>query len=103
MGYSPVNDPVTIAPKTFKLYDAYPNPFNPIAEIRFDVMKASRISINVFDITGRLIGNLINDYKQPGSYNVYFDAGKFGLASGIYFVQMSADNFVQTRKAMLIK
>ena len=103
MGYSPVNDPVTIAPKTFKLYDAYPNPFNPIAEIRFDVMKASRISINVFDITGRLIGNLINDYKLPGSYNVYFDAGKFGLASGIYFVQMSADNFVQTRKAMLIK
>lgn len=99
-----ITTPVINYPSTFNLYEAYPNPFNPMTEIKFDVSKASFISIKVYDITGRVVGELANSYHIPGTYSVYLDAGKFGLSSGVYFVRMTATNdFAKTLKVLLIK
>ncbi|HPS63971.1 MAG TPA: T9SS type A sorting domain-containing protein, partial [Ignavibacteria bacterium] len=103
MTLTPVISPEISTPKSFKLYEAYPNPFNPSTEVKFDVFTASMVSIKVYDITGRLMGGLVNDYRLPGSYKVNLDAGKLGLTSGVYFIQMNAGNFTQTHKALLIK
>lgn len=88
-------------PLDFKLYQNYPNPFNPVTKIRFDVPKLSLVIINVYDITGKIIENLVKETLTVGSYETEFDSKNF--ASGIYFYQIKAGDYVQTKKMLFVK
>ncbi len=88
-------------PSNFRLYQNYPNPFNPSTNIRYDVASSGPVQLDVFDITGRKVAELVNEVKSSGSYTVRFDASS--LSSGIYFVRLQAGNTTQSQKMTLLK
>lgn len=94
-------------PVGYKLYDAYPNPFNPVTKIRFELpaidVRPSDITVKlvVYDLPGREVAVLVDENLKPGKFEVTFDAQ--GLASGVYFYTLSAGNFIKSRKIVLIK
>ena len=88
-------------PNSFMLYSAYPNPFNPNTTIKFDISKASNISIDVYDASGAYVENILSNMVTPGSYQVDWNASD--MPSGIYFIQMIVDNQVFTEKVLLLK
>jgi hypothetical protein len=92
-------------PSTFDLDQNFPNPFNPVTKIRFALPADSRISIKIFDITGRLITGLIdNKFFAPGFYDVEFNSAAFELSSGIYFYSLVSDGkLIDTKRMVLIK
>lgn len=97
-----VNNISTTVPDKFSLKQNYPNPFNPTTSIRFDVTKASRMTLNIYDASGKLVQTLINNEVVPtGTNEVVFDAAK--LSSGVYFYTLSSDSFRETKKMMLVK
>jgi hypothetical protein len=79
----------------------YPNPFNPKTGVRFEVIGVSDVKLAVYDLLGREVAVLVNEKKQPGGYEVSFDAS--GLASGVYIYRMTAGSYIQTRKMILVK
>jgi len=85
----------------FRLYQNYPNPFNPSTTIQFDLEVQSKVKLNVYDITGRLIQTLVNSRLSAGSHDYIFDASN--LSTGIYFYQLSTANSTQIKKFTLIK
>ena len=89
-------------PEEFKLYAAYPNPFNPVTTIRFDVGSTSHEStLRIYDVSGRNVATLINGQLQPGNYEVKWDAR--GFASGIYFSELISGTKRHTQKMVLLK
>lgn len=96
IGYE-IND----LPLEFSLLQNYPNPFNPNTVISYQLPGSSIVILKVFDILGNEIETLVNEEKQPGTHEIEFD-GK-GFPSGIYFYQLKADNFVETKKMILLK
>lgn len=91
-------------PNKFELMQNYPNPFNPKTVIGYSLLENSNVSIKVFDLIGREIATLVNEYKKAGNYNVSFDAARHGgLSSGIYFYRINAGDFSETKMMMLIK
>lgn len=89
-------------PKTFSMNQNYPNPFNPTTKIRFAVPKTADVTLQVFDITGKVVATLINNVNLTAGYKVIdFDASNF--ASGIYFYRINAANFTDTKKMILVK
>lgn len=93
-------------PNQVVLMQNYPNPFNPSTNIKFTIPNVgnesfSSLRLVVYDVLGREIETLVNGTKMPGTYEVIFDASN--LASGIYYYQLTAGNFVQTKKMMVVK
>jgi len=95
-------------PEGFYLGQNYPNPFNPVTNIQFQVPVCHScggrnpvVVLKVFDILGREVKTLVYEYKQPGTYQVSFYAE--GLSSGIYFYKLTAGDFSETKKLVLIK
>jgi len=88
-------------PKEYELYQNYPNPFNPTTNIRFDIPKDILVSIKIYDILGREVKTLVNEFKNAGSYLVSFDGSEF--ASGVYFYRIQAGSFVNVKRMILIK
>ncbi|MCX6165764.1 MAG: T9SS type A sorting domain-containing protein, partial [Ignavibacteriae bacterium] len=88
-------------PKEYKLEQNYPNPFNPVTKISYDIPKTGLVTLRIYDIVGKEISSLVNEYKNPGSYIVDFDGTSF--ASGTYFYRLESNGFVETKKMMLIK
>lgn len=97
-GISSINE---IIPSDYKLYNNYPNPFNPSTNILFDVPGYSQVKLILYDLTGREISNLLNENLPAGSYKYLFNAGN--LNSGVYFVKLNADNFNSVIKIVLLK
>jgi len=97
-GISQINSDV---PKLFKLYDNYPNPFNPVTKINFDLPKKDFVNLTVYDITGRKITELVNQLFNAGSYEVSWNGNN--TASGIYFYKLTTNNFSETKRMALIK
>ena len=93
------NESVEI-PSTFNI-NAYPNPFNPTTNIIYDVPNYSRVSVQIFNMNGQLINELINEIKTPGIYTVSWNASN--ATSGTYIVKMIAGSFVKTMKVSVIK
>ncbi len=95
----------SVVPDAFSLKQNYPNPFNPETKIRFNIPADNEgnrnISLNVYDIGGKLVKQLTNEKLVPGVYEVDFNAS--GLPSGVYFYRMNAGNFSDTRKMILLK
>ena len=98
---SGVDDRQLTLPKNFSLEQNYPNPFNPSTTIEFRIAEPGYVSIKVFDALGREVAALVNEFMQPGNYNINFDASM--LTSGIYFYQLKTSSFVQTKKMLLLK
>jgi len=86
---------------SYKLYQNYPNPFNPLTNIDFSVPNAGKVMIRVFDLLGKEIATLLDEYKQSGKYRITFDGTN--LPSGIYFYKIITNNFSSTKKMVLIK
>ena len=88
-------------PGQYQLYQNYPNPFNPATSVRFDIPKASNVKLVVYDILGREVRTLLNEFKNPGTYELNFDATN--LASGTYFYRIEAADFTSIKKMVLVK
>ena len=88
-------------PVQLELFQNYPNPFNPTTNIIFQIKETGFVSLKVHDILGKEVANLINEEKEAGTYEIFFDGAK--LPSGIYFYSISAGVFHQTKKMLLIK
>lgn len=88
-------------PTTYYLTQNYPNPFNPSTKIRYSVPQSSNVVIKVFDILGNEIETLVNEDKSVGSYEITWYADN--LPSGIYFYQLQAGSFVETKKMILLR
>lgn len=91
----------SIIPNVFELKQNYPNPFNPVTKISYSIPKAGIVTLKIFDITGREVASLMNELKQPGIYSVDFNASSF--ASGVYFYRLEAQDFVDTKRMVLLK
>jgi hypothetical protein len=88
-------------PNSFHLSQNYPNPFNPFTKITYSVPQLSFIMLKVYDVLGNEITTLVNEEKPAGSYEVEIDGRK--LSSGIYYYKIQANNFIKTKKMLLLK
>ncbi len=88
-------------PVSFHLYQNYPNPFNNETTIKYEVPKLSWVKLELFDILGRKVTTLFNEQKTPGSYNYLLKSSE--LASGVYIIKISSENFSQSIKTLLLK
>lgn len=87
--------------KGFSLEQNYPNPFNPTTNIEYSIPKQAHVTLKVYDVLGNEVATLVNRELSAGVYNSKFDGSK--LSSGIYFYTLSADNFIETKKLLLVK
>ncbi|MCC6866802.1 MAG: T9SS type A sorting domain-containing protein [Ignavibacteria bacterium] len=99
--YLGINNVSTEIPKAFSLSQNYPNPFNPVTNIKFSVSKNSFVKLTIFDINGREVETIVNQNMHAGTYNADWNAS--GFSSGVYFYKLITDDFVETKKMILIK
>ena len=88
-------------PDKYSLYQNYPNPFNPTTSFAYDIPKGEFVKIAVYDIAGREVRILENNYKSAGRYIVNFDGSN--ISSGVYFYSVQAGNYRNIKKMVLIK
>ncbi|CAF3772480.1 unnamed protein product [Rotaria sp. Silwood1] len=92
-------------PKEFALQQNYPNPFNPTTTINFDLPVDAKVNLLIYDVTGRLISEVVNSEFKAGINSVKFNAANF--ASGIYFYSINISsvtgNFIETKRMVLVK
>ncbi|MCH8567665.1 MAG: T9SS type A sorting domain-containing protein [Balneolales bacterium] len=86
---------------TFSLSQNYPNPFNPVTQISYELDEPSNVRLRVYDVTGRLVSTLVNEWQSPGTYTVPFNASS--LASGVYVYRLEAGGRTLNRRMTLIK
>ncbi len=106
-----VNEKPQQLPSAFSLSQNYPNPFNPATVISYQLPVSNHVSLKVYDVLGREVVTLVNEKKEAGNYSTSFDAttipsgvsSKGGYASGVYFYQLRAGTFVETKKMLLLK
>ncbi|MBI5402602.1 MAG: T9SS type A sorting domain-containing protein [Ignavibacteriae bacterium] len=88
-------------PVLFRLFEAFPNPFNPATKIKYQLTSSSLVHLKIYDISGKLIDELVNRKQAPGIYEVEWYAA--GFSSGIYFCRLDAGGLTGSRKLVLIK
>ena len=79
----------------------YPNPFNPTTKISYSIPQTLKVTLKVFDILGREVATLVNEEKPSGEYDVQFNGS--GLTSSVYFYQLKAENYIETKKMILLR
>jgi len=90
-----------VAVYDFSLAQNYPNPFNPSTVIRYSVSSAQLVTLKIYDVLGREVATLVNEEKPSGNYEVEFNASKF--SSGIYFYTLTAGEYTNTKKMILLR
>jgi len=88
-------------PDYFELSQNYPNPFNAATRIEFTLPEDGRVNLEIYDVLGQLVQTLVDENRPAGRYSVEFDSG--ALASGVYFYRLTAGDFTETRKMILMK
>jgi len=96
-----VDDQNNSTPLKFELNQNYPNPFNPGTKIKYAIGSMQYTTLKIYDVLGNEVATLVNEEKPAGTYEVNFDASN--LSSGIYYYQLKAGSFIQTRKMILMK
>ena len=96
-----VEQDLDVLPVKFRLDQNFPNPFNPTTTIRFAIPKPAFVILKLYDLHGREVTTLVNREMSSGEFDVVFDAT--GLASGVYFYRIQAEEFTQFKKLMLLK
>jgi len=89
------------SPKSYSLNQNYPNPFNPNTTISYSIANPGIVTVKIFNVLGEEVIQLVNEYKNSGSYSVNFDASR--LSSGIYFYSLTSGSFVSTKKMVVLK
>ena len=92
---------IILIPIEYALHPSHPNPFNQIANISYSLPVESKVLLEVFNINGRLIDTLVDEYKTAGYYQLSWEA--FNISSGIYFIKVESGQNVSTQKLMLMK
>ena len=95
-----VEDHATV-PTSYSLEQNYPNPFSPTTNIKFSLPMSSDVKLIVYDMLGKSVATLVNEFKPAGTYEVKFDGSK--LASGVYIYKLAAGNYQASKKMQLIK
>ena len=93
-------------PKNFSLKQNYPNPFNPITSIRYDLPEDGLVNITIYDMMGRIVKTLVNDFHTPGFKSVQWNATNERnepASAGLYLYTIQAGDFRQTKKMVLLK
>lgn len=85
----------------YLLHQNYPNPFNPVTQIKYNLPKAGFVTVKVFDILGKEVAQLVNEYNTAGTYEINWNAMQY--SSGVYFYKIETKDFSQTKKMMLVK
>jgi hypothetical protein len=88
-------------PNDFSLSQNYPNPFNPSTCIQYAISSRQYVTLKVYDVLGNEVTTLVNEYRDAGTYETEFNAGK--LSSGVYYYQLRAGSFVETKKMIYLK
>jgi hypothetical protein len=88
-------------PTEFSLSQNFPNPFNPVTQIRYAVPHDSRVRLQIFNLLGQLVSTLVDEQQAPAYYQVRWDASR--MASGIYVYRIQAGDFMQSNKLVLLK
>jgi hypothetical protein len=99
--YSDIINVSVELPNKFSLFQNYPNPFNPSTNISFIIPEVSEVNLSVYDMLGNKVRTLIDGKKQPGTYEIEFNAE--GLSSGMYFYRLSSGKYNSTKKLVLLK
>jgi len=97
----PITKETSSIPTLFALHANYPNPFNPITTIAFDIPKECYVTLTIYDVTGKVVKKLINERVKAGTYKVIWNASKY--ASGVYFLNLTSGNYSKTKKIILLK
>jgi hypothetical protein len=88
-------------PTKYELAQNYPNPFNPTTKINYDIPFDAKVSIKLFDVSGREVATLVNNIQTAGYYTINFNGSN--LASGVYFYRLTANDFVESKMMMIVK
>jgi hypothetical protein len=101
-----VSDESTTLPTSFALYQNYPNPFNPTTSIEYSVPIRAHVTVEIFNLLGQHVRTLVDQMKSPGKYKVEWDGtdvtGKT-VSTGVYLYRLTAGDFVETKKMVLLK
>lgn len=92
---------IAVAPLQFRLFESYPNPFNPSTTIGYSLPDQGYVTLRVYDVLGKEIATLVNEEKPAGEYSVVWNAENF--SSGVYYYRLSVGSFTQTRKMLLLQ
>jgi len=92
---------ISDSPTEFSLEQNHPNPFNPTTTISYALPKSSYVTLKVYDINGQEVKTLVNKAQNVGYYTATFDASS--LSSGLYFYTLQSDDFISTKKMILLK
>ena len=95
-----------LIPSYFELHQNYPNPFNPVTTIKYQLPVESKVSLKVFDVLGREVKTLINEFQPAGHFKLEWNGtDSFGnkVTSGIYFYRIETDNYNSVKKMLLLK
>ena len=90
-----------ILPLEYVLYNIYPNPFNPVTNIIYGLSENTNVQIVIFDLSGKQVESLINEFQEVGYHSVEWNADNY--PSGVYFVKMIAGDYISNQKLMLVK
>ena len=93
----PPTNPVT----DYLLYHNYPNPFNPTTTIRYEIPQDGVVTLKIYDILGQEVATIVNEFQKADRYEIEFNS--FGLASGVYIYNMKVNEFVESKKMLLLK
>ena len=93
-------------PITYNLYNAYPNPFNPVTTLHYDLREDSFVDVSVYDMLGNVVNNLVNTNQSSGYKSIQWDATNNQgqpVSAGVYLYKIQAGDFVDTKKMILLK
>lgn len=88
---------------SYALGQNYPNPFNPETVISYSIAKDGLVRIKLYDMLGKELGTLVNNFRTAGTYKVELNADNFGLSTGIYYYKLESNGFIDTKKMILVK
>ena len=94
------NDDV-ILPTTFALKQNFPNPFNPVTTISYQLPKSTFVNLSIYNVVGQLVETLVNEHKNSGYHSVTWNAS--GIGSGLYFYRIESREYTETKKCLMLK
>jgi hypothetical protein len=100
------NDKIDQLPTAFNLYNNYPNPFNPVTTLRYDLPEDALVNITIYDMMGRIVNNLVRNQQNAGYKSIQWNATNSAgqpVSAGLYFYTIVAGEFRQTKKMVLLK
>lgn len=86
---------------TFQLFNNYPNPFNPITTISYQLPKSEFVNLSIYNVAGQLVETMVSEYKNVGYHSVIWNAS--GIGSGLYFYRIEAGDYMETKKCLILK